>query len=502
MSTRYRAYLEDRYRLLLWYMGGIWAITGVTILSPLLVIPFFQADIVHAWVFLITGLPLIALGVGLRHYITVEDERSPSLQEGMVAILLSWVVAIVVGTLPFMLISNLNFSQAIFESTSGWTTTGLSVVDVTLAPPILLFYRSVIQLVGGAGFAIIVLSSITGPVGSGLSEAEGRDDKLAPNVRHSASLVVQIYATYIILGIVAYIVAGMPVFDAVNHAFAALSTGGFSTRPDSIGHYDSIAIEAVTLVLMVLGTLNFLTAWLVVRGKWRDVSRNGEVRLLVLIIPLASVFIFASTVGAVYASAGETMRIAVFQVVSAASTTGFSTVGYTDWTQPAVMVMIILMMIGGGSGSTSGGIKQFRIYILLNALIWEVRRAFLPDSAVNRAYIWRGSKRVPLSDRQVRRTALYVFFYMVLFFTLTLIVLFHGDYSIAAALFETASTISTVGLSVGVTSADAPVTLLWVQSFGMLLGRLEFYALFIGFIKLGSDMSTLLFPRKRQKQAT
>ncbi|MEO1646754.1 MAG: potassium transporter TrkG, partial [Chloroflexota bacterium] len=364
------------------------------------------------------------------------EKHSPNLQEGMVSIVLSWVVAILFGTVPFLLISNLTFSQAIFESTSGWTTTGLSVVDVTTAPPIILLYRSIIQLVGGAGFAIIVLSSITGPVGSGLSEAEGRDDKLAPNVRHSAGLVLRIYISYVIFGIVAYALAGMPVFDAVNHAFAAVSTGGFSTRPESIGYYDSIAIEAVTFVLMLLGTLNFLTAWLVVRGKWRDVLRNGEIRLFAVLLPIAATLIFASLVGQLYTNAGETMRVALFETFSALSTTGFSITSYGAWTPSAIMVMIIIMTIGGGSGSTSGGIKQFRIYILLNALYWEIRKAFLPENAVNRASIWRGSERVPLTDKQVRRTALYLFFYVSLFFVLTLGILFHGNYTVAQALFE------------------------------------------------------------------
>jgi trk system potassium uptake protein TrkH len=136
-----------------------------------------------------------------------------------------------------MAIGGLNFTQAVFESTSGWTTTGLSVVDVSVAPRLVLLYRSLMQLAGGAGLAVIMLSALAGPAGTGLSAAEGRADQLVPNVRRSAKLVVTIYSGYVIFGGVALNLAGMGWFDALNHAFAAISTGGFSTRAESIGSW-------------------------------------------------------------------------------------------------------------------------------------------------------------------------------------------------------------------------------------------------------------------------
>jgi trk system potassium uptake protein len=153
------------------------------------------------------------------------------------------------------------FSRALFESVSGWTTTGLSVVDVTSAGPMILFWRSIIQLAGGAGLAIIMMSAIVGPTGVGISSAEGRSDQLVPHVRQSARLVLIIYTCYALPEPLAYRMAGMSLFDAVNHSFAAVSTGGFP-RVESIGYWDSTAIEAVTLPLMLLGNLSFVTAWL------------------------------------------------------------------------------------------------------------------------------------------------------------------------------------------------------------------------------------------------
>jgi len=498
---RYQSYLKERYLVLGGYIGGILFVIALTILSPLLLIPFYPNEFQYGAAFLITGVPLAIMGLFMRDKCRVEEEPSLAITEGMVTIVVSWLLAILVGAVPFMLINNLNFSQAIFESTSGWTTTGLSVVDVTRAPRLVLFYRSAIQLVGGAGFAIIVVSSITGPVGSGLNTAEGRDDQLAPNVRRSAALVLRMYVAYVVLGTVALYLAGrsvrMSLFDAVNHVFAAVSTGGFSTQVESIGFYDFAAVEAVIIVLMLLGGLNYLTAYVLLQRKFKAIYKNGEIQLSAFLLSVAALLLLFAVTISLFSDLSKSIRVAIFEAASAISTTGFSTVAYTDWPEFGWLMLIILMLIGGGSGSTAGGIKQFRIYVLIKALYWEIRKAFLPEHAVNRATIWRGDQKSFLSDQQVRRIALFTFLYMVLYFMGVLIVTAYG-YSIKEAMFEVASVLSTVGLSVGITAADAPASLLWLQSFGMLLGRLEFFALVIGSIKLVTDVYQILKPTKSQ----
>ena len=270
--------------------------------------------------------------------------------------MLSWVVVTLFSAWPFMAVAGLDFTGAVFESVSGWTTTGLSVVDVSNASSMILIWRSVMQLAGGAGLAIIMLSAIVGPTGVGVSSAEGRADQLVPQVRQSARLVLFIYLGYAGTGFVALIMAGMSPFDAVNHAFAAVSTGGFSTRVASIGYWDSVAVEAVTLPLMVLGNLSFVTAWLILRGRSRFVARNREIRLLAVVIPLAVAAVFVLTSSQLYPGLTKSLRVALFETVTAITTTGFSTVGYGDWNSFGVMVLIALMLIGGGTCSTAGGI--------------------------------------------------------------------------------------------------------------------------------------------------
>jgi len=491
-DARYSDFLRQRYRIVLGYTGLIAALIGGIILSPLCLLPAWPDESALAWGFLLPGAGLVAAGAALWRSLLPHGGESLSLAEGWVVVVLSWTFAVLVGAIPFLTVGGLDFTQALFESTSGWTTTGLSVVDVTIASPLVLFYRSIMQFAGGAGLAIIMLSALAGPAGTGLSAAEGRADQLVPHVRQSAKLVLTIYTGYTVLGCAALRLAGMAWFDAVNHAFAALSTGGFSTRAESIGYWNSPQIEAVTIVLMLLGTMNFLTAYALLHGKLRAVGKNGEVRLQALLIPLAALVLFAGVSASLYPALGKQLRSAVFEAVTALSTTGFSTVGYGDWSGLGWLVLIVLMLIGGGTGSTAGGIKQYRVYALYRGLLWQLRRMCLPRGAVTEPDVWVGDNRRFLKDQELLQIALFVCLYLASLALGTGILAAYG-YPLRESLFEFASALGTVGLSVGVTAADAPKGLLWAETAGMLLGRLEFFAIFLGVTKLLGDLGAMTF---------
>ncbi|MFO7667602.1 MAG: TrkH family potassium uptake protein [Desulfobacterales bacterium] len=484
---REKEYLTRRYDAMLSSVGMILILSGFLMLTPFLVLFAYPGEAVHALAYGVPASCLGLTGVLMRRIFRPVCKITLSVQEGGVIVLISWMVVILFSAWPFMAALKLPFSLAVFESVSGWTTTGLSIVDVAAAGPMILLWRSVTQLAGGAGLAIIMMSAIVGPTGVSISSAEGRSDQLAPHVRQSARLVLIIYSCYAVVGTLAYWMAGMSVFDAVNHSFTAVSTGGFSTRVESIGYWNSPAIEAVTVPLMLLGNLSFVTAWFLWRGKLRLIVRNGEMRLLSVLIPISVAAIFIFTCRALYPQIGKSIRVAVFETITAITTTGFSTVSYGNWNALGVLMIIILMLIGGGTCSTAGGIKQFRVYLVWKLIIWEIRRALIPRTAVMERPIWEGNRRIFVDDAKVRLVAVFIFLYLGIYGIGTMILCVCG-FSLSDSLFEFASAIGTVGLSVGVTSAKMPDIALWAETFAMFLGRLEFFVVVISLIKLGRDV--------------
>ena len=491
-----RQALAQRYKAIVAYTGVIFLLAGFLMLTPLAALLAWPGRTVHGLSF---ALPALALGgLGLYLWVKFHPRQAPTLtaQEGGVVVLISWIVVCLFSAVPFLFISRLTLTQAVFESVSGWTTTGLSVVDVTTAPRVILLWRSVMQFAGGAGLAIIMLTAIAGPPGPALYSAE-RTEQLVPHVRRSARLVMTLYTGYAVAGVLAYWAAGMDLFDAINHAFAAVSTGGFSTRAASIGHWDSPLIELVTLPLMFLGNLNFLTAYVLLHGRWRTLRHHGELRLASVLFVVCAFVLLLSVPAAVYPTMGARTRAAIFETLTALTTTGFSTTTYANWNALGFLVLIVLMLIGGGTCSTAGGIKQYRIYVLIESILWEVRRSFLPRTAVVENYIWQGDRKDFIDDRRIRQVASFVFFYVATYFIGSGILAAHG-YSLSDSLFEFASALGTVGLSVGVTSPTAPVTVLWTETLGMFLGRLEFFVIFIAAAKLIRDAAYL---RKGKGQA-
>lgn len=492
---QHRHWLGEKYRLIFGYTGLIAAIAGITILSPLIALIVYPEEIEFAWGFLLPGLWLTIVGWLGWHQSKSLSLNSFRVQDGAIIVVLAWLIAIAFGTIPYGAIAGLNWTQAVFESTSGWTTTGLSVIDVERASHLILLYRSTTQLVGGAGFAILALSAIIAPGSIGIATAEGRGEQLVPNVRRSAKLVLKIYTGYVAIGIVALKLAGMNWFDAVNHAFAALSTGGFSAHAASIGYWHSPAIETVIMVLMLLGTLNFLTSYLLLTGKLEAVIRNSEIKLQTFLIPLSIIILWLGVTSKLGLPLIQSLRVACFETISALSTTGFSTVSYTNWQSIGWFVLIILMLIGGGTGATAGGIKQFRIYVIYRGVVWEIRRQLLPKDAVTEPDIWQGESQQFISDRQLRQISMFVWMYLGIYLVGSGIVTTYG-YSLTESLFEYASALSTVGLSVGVTTADAPIGLLWTEITGMFLGRLEFFPVVVGLIRLYQDLQSQITSSK------
>jgi len=489
--VRYKNILKGRYKLLLNYIGVLIMSMSSFLLLPLLVLPFYPQEIGYLNVFLVPSLIFFSLGFLLWKFIKPDtDEVSLSLKEGGIIVLVSWLAAIIASAVPFILAGKLNFTQAIFEATSGWTTTGLSVVDEAVTEHIFLMWRSIMQFFGGAGLIVVMLSSIIHPYGFGLYNAEGRSDQLLPHVKRSAKAIMLIYSGYTLAGVALYFIVGMGLFDAINHSIAALSTGGFSTRPASIGYWDNFGIELVTWILMLLGTTNFATHFALLKGKFKTFIKNGEVRLMTFLIAFSVPLISYFSLSKLYESLPQLLRRSIFEIITAISTTGLSLDTFTTWNDFGLLIMIILMLIGGGTGSTAGGIKLYRIYLMFKSLMWEFKSYFAPQSEITQNYIWRGEKKLYVKSEYIRETANYIYLYLITYALGVLFYLAHG-YGLVESMFEFASALGTVGLSVGITAADAPAIILWVETVGMLLGRLEFLVIFFAIVKIFKDIKYL-----------
>ncbi|MEA2067281.1 MAG: potassium transporter TrkG [Thermotogota bacterium] len=250
--------MKERYKVIFGYIGRLFTYFPIVISLPLLFFFWYpESQLSDMLPFIYTAIIVMIFGLAFGITYKVKPGTPLTIQEGAIIVVLVWTFGIFFSSLPFYLGDILNFSQSIFESTRGWTTTGLTMVNEDTIPKIYLVWRSILQFTGGAGFAIIMMSAIAGPGGFGLYHAEGRIDNLVPNVRSSVRRILVIYFSYAIAGFIAYLVVGMNSFDAFNHSLTALATGGFSTHSSSIGGFNSIPIEIVTIILMFLGTTGF-----------------------------------------------------------------------------------------------------------------------------------------------------------------------------------------------------------------------------------------------------
>lgn len=498
--------------MILLYLGFLCMGAGCTVLLPLIVLFFRPGESSCALWYCIPGAAALITGYVVTVIARSRLKKSPSigyrqlkLHQDSAVVFTGWIIAISVNALPFILSGKYSVPQAFFEAVSGWTTTGLSVVDVETAPHILLMHRSIMLFFGGIGVILSVLFFLGGKGGLRLYTAEGHADMLAPDVGKSARYITYIYAGYIAGGTVLYYIAGMSWFDALNHSIAALSTGGFSTHAASIGYYHSITIEAVTVILMLLGSTNFLVHLYLLTGKWKNVFLYCETKtaavVLAVSIPLISFAVYRTLVP--YAAhIPASIRAAVFQTVSALTTTGFQTVPTFSGISPLLLFLLtLLMLIGGGSGSTAGGIKQYRIYMAFKDMFWTIRDTFESGRIVQPHHIRRQESTLPTGQHDRREILSFIFIYMICFWTGTAILAAFG-YPVGDCMFETASALGTVGLSCGIMTADAPVPVLWTGSVAMFLGRIEIYLAVFGCMRIFRDgiqqIQTILPDRKHK----
>ena len=480
----------NRYHKLITYYLSIFVIMiGIIQLLPLLVIPFYPEEIGYAPCFIIPGVGAIFIGYLVGYFFRGTEILKLEKHYDSVLVVSVWILAIFISTFPWMLKGDYNFTQASFEMTSGFSTTGLSVVDVGNTPHIFLMFRSITLFVGGVGLVLILTCAFSDKYGLNLYNAEGHNDRLMPNLAKSARLILSIYSSYILFGTVSYIILGMPVFDAINTSIAALSTGGFSVINESIYGYHSLGVEIITMILMLLGQTNFLLHLSMIKRKFSNIWNHSETKFILALIIIFIPFMVVNLLTTGYTNSfWESLRVSAFQFVTTITTTGFVSVeNMAILPSGFITVMILMMLVGGDLESTGGGIKQYRVIVTLKGIYRNIKNTILNSRTVTTDYITRAGKKYQLSQDEVASTSSYVLFYVILFLMGSLIFTMYG-YSLQDSMFEFSSAISTVGLSVGITNYYASPVILWTAIVGMFLGRLEIMVVFEALLRVVKDV--------------
>lgn len=473
---------------------------GLFVLAPILILPWYPKECRYIPYFLIPGGLSVVLGV-LLCFIKIHQKKNfsrsnwkTSMGHTSLTVLFAWGWGVLIGALPFIISGQLTVVQGLFEAVSGWTTTGLSVMDVQVTPSIYLFHRSFMQYCGGLGFIMMMMMFISSKQSMKLYSAEGHPDKIMPNIKKTAQAIFVIYNICLVLGTIAYRIAGMSWFDGICHAMCSLSTGGFSTKLNSIGEYNSLSIEIITILLMLIGTTNFAALILLARGKIRSFCKVSEVKfmflLLIVFIPPTAI----SLSRGLEISLAEGFRKSTFDIVSAMSTTGYSTMSYANWPHFAIGVLILMMVIGGGIGSTAGGIKLSRVYLMLRVAGINIRRKLSPARTIEAPQYIKASGKNPIDQELIDDTTGFFVSYLFIYIIGSLALTVTADCSLMEAMFDFASSLSTVGLSIGITNPATSAPALIVEMIGMMLGRLEIFIVLIG-ITFGFNMLRNRFKR-------
>jgi len=467
-------------------MGLLLIIFSTTLLPPIAISLIYQDGTTRAF----SAAYMITLITGLILWLPVSQvRRDIRLRDGFVIVTLFWSMLALVGALPFAISEQptMVFTDAFFESMSGLSTTGATVLTgIDELPEAVRYYRQQLQWLGGMGIIVLAVAvmPMLGVGGMQLYRAETpgpiKDNKLTPRITETAKALWYIYVGLTVACALAYWWAGMDVIDAIGHSFSTIAIGGFSTHDQSLGYFNSVAIELVAIVFMLIAGVNFALHFL----SWRTRSigpylRDAEVKAYVAII----VSICAISVGVLYYTDTyetwqETLHHGIFQAVSIATTTGYTTTGFHWWPLFLPLLLITASFIGGCAGSTAGGIKVIRTLLLYKQGKREIFRLVHPDALFP---IKIGGK--PLPDRVIN--AVWGFFSLYVFsFTVLSLAMGATGLDMVTAFSAVAACLNNMGPGLGDVSANyAGVNAAgkWVLCVAMLLGRLELFTLLVLF---------------------
>ena len=470
-----------RIKLIIRFLSILISLTSIFMLSSV-AFSFYYKD--NQWLKFL-GIIVFGIILGIVGIISTKDTpKELNRKEGFLLVTSSWIVVSAFGSFPYIIIGHLSFTDAFFETMSGFTTTGASILtNIEALPKSLLFWRSLTHWLGGMGIVVLTVAILPmlGVGGMNLIKAEAPGpsvEKISPRITETAKYL---WFTYILLsGIetVLLLFGGMNLFDALTHTFGTMATGGFSPKNSSVAFFHSAYIDWVITIFMFIAGANFAIHFKLLTGKF-NALKDEELKAYTLII-LVAVFTVTIFNLPIYKDFLNSLRYSAFQVVSIITTTGYATADYEKWKPAAQMILFLLMFIGGCAGSTGGSIKVVRIYTLAKQAINELKYNIHP----------KGVFTLRLNGQHIRKNMIYstagfFFLYMGTFITIALVVSFFGI-DILTSLSVSAATLGNIGPGFGMVGptdnyAWLPTTVKWILSFTMLAGRLEIYTVFVLF---------------------
>lgn len=473
------------FRIIVHIIGFLLILTGLFMLPGIFFSLYYLSNDIPA--LLISGIGTSLVGFIIWSATRKNDYTQITKREGYLIVALGWIIISVFGSVPFIIQGTIpSFINAFFETVSGFTTTGASILtDIESVPYGLLFWRSMTHWLGGMGIIVLSLAILPmlGIGGMQLYSAEvagPSKDKIHPRIRETAKRLWAVYLMLTMTETILLLSGGMSLFDALCHSFGTLATGGFSTKNTSIAYFNSSYIEYVIIIFMFLGGTNFSLHYFALHGKLKAYFKDEEFRFYTIFLGITIVctglFLF------VYNSVEleKSFRDSAFSIVSILSSTGFATVDYEKWHPFFTLMFLFLLLVGACAGSTSGGVKMIRYYILIKNSVYELKRLIHPQAVIPVRYNERA-----VSNDVISKIAAFVLLYLFTFTTGSILLSFTG-LEFSSAMGSVAACLGNIGPGLGSTgpvSNYAHVTDFgkWILCFIMLLGRLELFTLLIIF---------------------
>ncbi len=482
--------MKINIKIITYFLGFLLLINaGFMFLSAL--ISFIYADGIT--VDLIISGSIVSIIGFLMLFLNKNHDKQINKREGYLVVVLGWIIMIFSGTIPYILTGAIDgFSNIFFETTSGYTATGATVInDVEVLPEGILFWRSITHWLGGMGmivFAIAILP-LLGIGGMQLFNAESpgpSTDKLHPRITDTAKRLWMIYLSYTVIETIFLQLAGMSFFDAINHSMSNIASGGFSTKNQSLGYWnDNPLVQYIVIFFMFLAGTNFVLSYFGFKFNFKKIIEDDEFKIYSLFIvgfttAIVLILYFNPSLDSNISGIEETFRHSLFQVVSIITTTGFVTADYTAWSPLILLLFFGMMFLGGSAGSTSGGFKIMRHLLIIKNGVLQFKKILHPHAIIPLRY-----NKSSVSTEITHNILGFFIVYMLSFMIGTIVFALLGlDFE--SALGVSASSLGNVGPSIGSfgpmnTFFDLPLLAKWWSSFLMLLGRLELFTVLIVF---------------------